>query len=128
MKGISEAQEERNEYIVHIFRDLKRSGRFKTVYDISEYMALIQVDRHYMSEERAAVIYRKYFRDGKEPGSTGYKRIMYMSFIEACKRIRREGKITKPFNVMYEALNSPARCLGISPYMIRRILKKAGQR
>lgn len=124
---ISEILVERDEYIVRLFRKLKRTCQYASMYDICEVMASRPVPRHFLSEKMAYIIWSTWKQTHHLPtGSHPHKRRLYESLVSTCERMKDTGLNNS--EVIRRALDEPARCLGISPYGIFAILKKRKQK
>ena len=124
----SETLKERNEMVVDMFKELKRTCRYRSMLEICKVIALHPVERHYISEEMAANIWRVWKKRRTLPANTrGYKKLLYDSFIKECEKARSKG-ISQQGEMIRHALVNPAACMGISPTRIFVLLKRKGMK
>jgi len=124
--NISEVNVYRNKIVKKLFREIKRSGTCSTVGEICKRIAGMQMERHYISEERAGEVYCRYLRTGKVDSCSEYTYRLYTSLIDACERIKQEKGSMCVRHIVREAVEHPAHCIGISPNRIQRILREGG--
>lgn len=124
--NISEIQIERNRSIQDIYTSIKRTMRHSTVYGICREVANTEVERHYISEERAYVIYMEWIIYGTVTADSHWKLLLYINFIFLCDSIPRNNRTIK--DIVREALSYRAPCMGISPNRIMRIVSEGGLR
>lgn len=126
-KGESEALNERNEYILDEFMELKKSCRYPSMYAICKVLSVMPADHHYISVAIASRIWCYWRRTGHLRFNCHfYKKKLYQSFINECEKLQDSGLSNR--KIIQTALDLPAPCLGISPHHIFRILKKMKQK
>lgn len=116
----------RERKIKELFTKLKRTGQYGTIGEICREISTMEVDRYYISEERACEIYYRYRRSGQIESCSKYAYTLRLDFVHLCERIRKEKNIECMRHVVREALEHPAQCIGISPSRIQRILEEGG--
>ena len=127
--SISEALTERNNIIKDMYRELKRTCDYSSIYSICEVISIMPAERHYISEAMAAIIWSKWKKTKSLPENTStYKKKVYMSLIENCEKMRRENPGASNKHIICESLELPAPCLGISPHQVFIVIKKNGMK
>ena len=124
--NISEVKQDRDKHIKRLFAEIKRSRTCATIGEICRKIAHTHMDRFYISEERGSEIYYQYVRSGKISANSPYAYRMHECFVEACERVRKEKKLSCIRHIAREAVDLPARSLGLSPNRIQKILKEGG--
>lgn len=125
--SISEVLTDRNRVIKDMYRELKRTCDFSSIYSICEAISVMPAERHYISEAMAAIIWSKWKKTHSLPENTSvYKKKVYMSLIEQCEIMRKEKPDASNKNIICESLELPAPCLGISPHQVFIIIKQKG--
>lgn len=123
-KGENSLYRERK--IKELFTKLKRTGLYATIGEICREISTMKMDRYYISEERACEIYYRYRRSGKIESCSKYAYTLRLDLVHLCERIRKEKNLECMRHVVREALEHPARSIGISPSRIQRILEEGG--
>jgi hypothetical protein len=118
-------QFERNRDIFAVYLSLRRERRFRNLREISRYLACMPAEQHYISEEQAIRIFRRYLDTGTLFVSTPYKQRLYKSLIDVCKSIMDGGETNVP-RAVRAALAHKAPCFGLSVSRIRDILWRMG--
>jgi hypothetical protein len=123
-KGENSLYRERK--IKELFTKLKRTGKYGTIGEICREISCMEMDRYYISEERACEIYYRYRRNGTIESCSKYAYTLRLDLVHLCEKIRKEKGIESMRHVVREALEYPAQCIGISPSRIQRILEEGG--
>lgn len=127
--SISEALTERNNVITDMYRELKRTCDYSSIYAICEAISVMPADRYYISEAMAVIVWSKYRKTRNLPHNTSiYKRKLYMSLIEKCEEMLGNNPEMCYKHIIREILEEPAPCLGISPHQIFIVVKKKGMK
>lgn len=124
--NISEVKKDRDKHIKRLFQEIKRSRTCATIGEICRKIANTHMDRFYISEERGSEIYYQYVRNGKISANSPYAYRMHECFVEACEAVKKKKGIACIRHIAREAVDYPARCLGLSPNRIQKILKEGG--
>jgi hypothetical protein len=123
----SDTLNHRNKAILKIYKTLKKSCQYESMYAICKAISVTPATRYYISEAMADIIWSKWRRTEQLPMTGRYKRQMYTAFIKECERIsRKEGGSNR--SVVRAALDCEAPCIGVSPYRIFVILKQYGMK
>ena len=112
--------------IYSLFQEIKRSGTCSTIGEICTVISQTRMDRYYISEERARDIYHRYRRHGFIEPCSRYAYALRLDLVHECERIRTESGLTSYSAIVREAIERPARSIGLSPNRIQRILKEGG--
>lgn len=113
--------------IFSLFQEMKRSGIYSTIGEICVAISRTKMDRYYISEERARDIYHHYRRYGVIHPCSKYAYALRLDLVHECERIRKELCEDASYSVIVrEAIERPARSIGLSPNRIQRILKEGG--
>lgn len=127
--SISEALTERNNVITDMYRELKRTCEYSSIYAICEAISVMPADRYYISEAMAVIVWNKYRKTKNLPSNTSiYKRKLYMSLIDKCEKMLMDNPGMCYNHIIREILEEPAPCLGISPHQTFIIVKKRGMK
>lgn len=127
--SISEALTERNNVITDMYRELKRTCEYSSIYAICEAISVMPADRYYISEAMAVIVWNKYRKTKNLPSNTNiYKRKLYMSLIDKCEKMLMDNPGMCYNHIIREILEEPAPCLGISPHQTFIIVKKRGMK
>lgn len=125
--SISETLTERNNVIIDMYRELKRTCDYSSIYAICEAISIMPADRYYISEAMAVIVWSKYRKTKTLPENTSiYKKKLYLSLIDKCERMLKENPDMCYKHIIREVLEEPASCLGISPHQIFIVVKKRG--
>lgn len=116
----------RERKIKELFHQIKRSGVCSTIGEICIKISQMKMDRYYISEDRARDIYYRYRTHGIIQPCSKYAYGLRMDLVHECERIRTERGYTSYSMIVREAIERPARCIGLSPNRIQRILKEGG--
>lgn len=116
----------RERKIRELFLQLKRTGNYPTIGEICKTIAGLPMERYYISEERARDIYVRYLRNKLIDSCSRYAYSLRLDLVHECERIRREGKVTSINRIVRQAIECPAKSIGLSPSRIQRILKEGG--
>lgn len=112
--------------IFSLFQEIKRSRTFSTIGEICVAISQTKVERYYISEERARDIYHHYRKHGIIHPCSKYAYALRLDLVHECERIRQEKSMDNYSAIVREALEKPARSIGLSPNRIQRILKEGG--
>lgn len=125
-KGTSQFTKERNEYITALWKKLKKEAVYPVLArELAYKMAVIPVDRYFISEERAFWLISHKCKGMKNK----YKDVLYKSFLDLYNDLRLTDKYKNEpqYKVIAEALSRPAPCLGLSPeYIYCHVLSPLG--
>jgi hypothetical protein len=104
-----------------MFREVLRESALPiTTLEICELMARRPVGRYYLSEERGYSIYAKWVNHCTLPQGSPWAMRMYVGYIEECDRLVAAGM--RPWEAARRAVYHEAKCVGVSPDRIYRIL------
>lgn len=116
----------RERKIRELFLMLKRTGNYSTIGEICKTLSCLPMERYYISEERARDIYVRFLRSKVIDSCSRYAYSLRLDMVHECERIRREGKAISINQIVRQALETPAKSIGLSPSRIQRILKEGG--
>lgn len=116
----------RERVIKDLFLQLKRTGKYSTIGEICRKISTMDMDRYYVSEDRARDIYLRYRRTGKIAPCSKYAYVLRLGLVHECERIRKEKILNCISHIVREAIEQPACSIGLSPSRIQRILKEGG--
>lgn len=112
--------------IFSLFQEIKRSGTCSTIGEICIAISQARMERYYISEERARDIYHQYRQHGVIQPCSKYAYALRQDLVHECERIRKERGEMNYSVIVREAIEQPARSIGLSPNRIQRILKEGG--
>lgn len=119
-------RELRDKRLFDMYLLMRKSRRYNSFCEITHELELLEMPIHYLSYLMASRIYRKYFIHKQNITVKSVpKNILYYSFINKCKELKRAG-LKDRNTIIKKALLSPAPCIGLSESQIRRTLRAKG--